>query len=111
MFGSRNRTSRTTRAPRRSIFSTDRSRSARRSGGRGFFHRKDPNRRAAGLKAALHNPNTTHEGRREAKDELRMMGRGNEAHGHPSLKSRIKRMFGIRSTKSRSRFGSRNRRY
>jgi len=61
----------------------------------GFFHRKDPNRRAGGLKAALHNPNTTSHGRKEAKMKLRAMGRGSEAHVPFSV--RLKRLFGIRS--------------
>ncbi|KAH8118518.1 hypothetical protein DFH11DRAFT_678844 [Phellopilus nigrolimitatus] len=69
---------------------------------RGLFHRADPDRQAGGYKAALHNPNTTHEGRRHAKHELREMGRGREAHGHPSLKSRIRHMFGMHSRSSRS---------
>ncbi|KDQ08386.1 hypothetical protein BOTBODRAFT_37963 [Botryobasidium botryosum FD-172 SS1] len=67
-------------------------------------HHVNPDRRAAGLKAALHNPNTTHEGREEAKRELRMMGRGNEAHGHPSLSSRIRSMLGIRSKNTRRHY-------
>jgi len=84
MFGMTSRRTRhhhttTTTAPRR----------------RGFFHRTNPNRRAGGLKSALHNPNTTSSGRREAKYELRAMGRGREAHVPLSVK--IKRMLGIRS--------------
>ncbi|KAL5527550.1 hypothetical protein ACEPAG_6351 [Sanghuangporus baumii] len=79
------------------------SRTPRTGTRRGLFHRADPDRRAGGYKAALHNPNTTREGRKQAKRELRAMGRGNEAHGHPSLSSRIKRMFGIRSRSSGSR--------
>ncbi|TDL29775.1 hypothetical protein BD410DRAFT_780264 [Rickenella mellea] len=75
-----------------------------RTGRRGWFHRTDPDRRAGGLKAALHNPNTTHAGRRNAKAELRMMGRGREAHGHPSVMSRIRHMFGIRSKTTRRRY-------
>ncbi|KIJ56581.1 hypothetical protein M422DRAFT_149083 [Sphaerobolus stellatus SS14] len=62
---------------------------------RNFLHRKDPNRRAGGLKAALHNPNTTSTGRREAKMKLRAMGRGREAHVPFSV--RLKRFFGIRN--------------
>ncbi|KAB5594027.1 hypothetical protein CTheo_2496 [Ceratobasidium theobromae] len=68
---------------------------------RGLFQRKDPNRRAAGFKAALSNPNTTHGGRQHAKHELQRMGRGREA--HVSLGTRIKRALGIRSTPRRRR--------
>ncbi|KAH7344864.1 hypothetical protein B0J17DRAFT_712501 [Rhizoctonia solani] len=71
-------------------------------GRRGLFHRKSPNRRAAGYKAALSNPNTTHEGRKHAKRELKRMGRGNEA--HVSLGTKIKRALGIRSTPRRRRY-------
>ncbi|THG95312.1 hypothetical protein EW145_g7981 [Phellinidium pouzarii] len=70
----------------------------------GLFHRANPDHRAGGYKAALHNPNTTHEGRTHAKHELREMGRGNEAHGHPSFKSRLRHMFGIRSRPSRNNY-------
>ncbi|KAG9100422.1 hypothetical protein FS749_015365 [Ceratobasidium sp. UAMH 11750] len=66
---------------------------------RGFFHRTNPNRRAGGYKAALSNPNTTHEGRKHAKHELQRMGRGREA--HVSMGTRIKRALGIRSTPRR----------
>ncbi|KZV71412.1 hypothetical protein PENSPDRAFT_630319 [Peniophora sp. CONT] len=62
----------------------------------GFRLRKDPDRVAGGYKAALANPNTTHEGRKHAKWELRRMGRGNEA--HVPLMTKIKRTLGIRST-------------
>ncbi|KAF8520077.1 hypothetical protein JB92DRAFT_2896154 [Gautieria morchelliformis] len=62
---------------------------------RGFFHFVNPNRRAGGLKAALHNPNTSSAGRRGAKHELRMMGRGRETHVPLSVK--IKHFLGIRS--------------
>lgn len=43
----------------------------RRSGG--LFHRRDRDRVAGGYKAALSNPNTTREGRKRAKMELKMM--------------------------------------
>ncbi|CUA76838.1 hypothetical protein RSOLAG22IIIB_02314 [Rhizoctonia solani] len=69
---------------------------------RGLFHRKNPNRRAAGYKAAPPNPNTTHEGRKHAKRELKRMGRGSET--HVSLGTRIKRALGIRSTPRRRRY-------
>ncbi|KAH7108127.1 hypothetical protein BKA62DRAFT_681148 [Auriculariales sp. MPI-PUGE-AT-0066] len=59
--------------------------------------------RAAGLKAALHNPNTTHDGRKSAKAQLRAMGRGREAHGHPSLASRIRHLLHIPSKTTRNR--------
>ncbi|KAG9031953.1 hypothetical protein FS837_002853 [Tulasnella sp. UAMH 9824] len=60
----------------------------------GFFHRKDPNRRAAGLRAALANPNTTHDGRKRAEAELHSMGRS----AHVPLSTKIKRTLGIRSS-------------
>jgi len=58
-------------------------------------------RRAAGYKAALSNPNTTRRGREHAKHELRHMGRGREA--HVPLLTKIKRTLGIRSTPRRQR--------
>ncbi|KAI0052582.1 hypothetical protein FA95DRAFT_1473331, partial [Auriscalpium vulgare] len=63
---------------------------------RRFGFGKDRDRVAGGYKAALSNPNTTHEGRRRAKWELRSMGRGNET--HVPLMTKIKRTLGIRST-------------
>ncbi|CAE7062228.1 unnamed protein product [Rhizoctonia solani] len=90
MFGSRSR--------RTTHHTTTRTSQERR----GLFHRKNPNRRAAGYKAALSNPNTTHQGRKHAKRELKRMGRGNEA--HVSLGTRIKRALGIRSTPRRHRY-------
>ncbi|KDQ64974.1 hypothetical protein JAAARDRAFT_52892 [Jaapia argillacea MUCL 33604] len=72
-----------------------------------IFTRKDPDRVAGGYKAALSNPNTTRRGRKRAKAELRMMGRGNEA--HVSFMTKIKRALGIRSsptsTQQRTRRG------
>jgi len=68
---------------------------------RRFFHRVDRDRRAGGLKGALANPNTTKAGRRNAKRELRAMGRGNEA--HVSFMTKVKRTLGIRSTPRRVR--------
>ncbi|CAE6496964.1 unnamed protein product [Rhizoctonia solani] len=64
--------------------------------GRGFgsmFHRTNPNRRAGGYKAALHNPNTTTAGRQHAQRGLRSMGRGREA--HVPLSVRIKHFLHI----------------
>ncbi|KAM5534869.1 hypothetical protein V8D89_011424 [Ganoderma adspersum] len=63
---------------------------------RSRFGRKDPDRVAGGFKAALANPNTTRSGRKHAKRELKLMGRGDEA--HVSLMTKIKRTLGIRST-------------
>ncbi|KAI0035620.1 hypothetical protein K488DRAFT_42887 [Vararia minispora EC-137] len=63
---------------------------------RGVFSRKDPDRVAGGYKAALSNPNTSHQGRRRAKWELRRMGRGSEA--HVPFMTKVRRVFGIRST-------------
>ncbi|KAG8925265.1 hypothetical protein FRC03_004804 [Tulasnella sp. 419] len=81
MFGSRSRTARTSRT---------RTTTTRRS----FFHRKNPNRQAAGYKAALSNPNTTSDGRAHAKHELKKMGRGREA--HVPISTRIKHFLHIR---------------
>ncbi|PVG04797.1 hypothetical protein CPB86DRAFT_778089 [Serendipita vermifera] len=64
-----------------------------------FPRRKNPERRAAGLKAALANPNTTHDGRKHAKKELHHMGRS----AHVPLSVKIKRTLGIRSTPRRKR--------
>ncbi|KAF9651220.1 hypothetical protein BDM02DRAFT_3078656, partial [Thelephora ganbajun] len=63
--------------------------------------RRDPDRVAGGFKAALSNPNTTRSGRKNAKQELRLMGRGNET--HVPLMTKIKRSLGIRSTSRRNR--------
>ncbi|KAF9483979.1 hypothetical protein BDN70DRAFT_214648 [Pholiota conissans] len=68
---------------------------------RGFFHRKDKDRVAGGLKASLVNPNTTRAGRKQAKRELRAMG--HERDTHISLMNRIKRTLGMRSTPRRTR--------
>ncbi|PPQ66296.1 hypothetical protein CVT26_010980 [Gymnopilus dilepis] len=67
----------------------------------GFFHRKDRDRVAGGYKAALSNPNTSHAGRKHAKRELRLMGRGNET--HVPFMTKVKRTLGIRSTPRRQR--------
>ncbi|THU91970.1 hypothetical protein K435DRAFT_673026 [Dendrothele bispora CBS 962.96] len=63
------------------------------------FHRRDRDRVAGGYKAALANPNTTHEGRKHAKHELRRMGRST----HVPLMTKIKRTLGIRSSPRRHR--------
>lgn len=84
--------SRRSRTPR---FTTPSSRS-RRTGFRNPLRRRDPDRVAGGYKSALSNPNTTHGGRKHAKRELRLMGRGNET--HVPLMTKIKRTLGIRST-------------
>ncbi|TBU32013.1 hypothetical protein BD309DRAFT_974852 [Dichomitus squalens] len=68
----------------------------RRTQGRSWFGRKDPDRVAGGYKAALANPNTSRSGRKHAQRELESMGRGREA--HVPLMTKIKRMFGMRST-------------
>ncbi|KAG8686861.1 hypothetical protein FRC09_013874, partial [Ceratobasidium sp. 395] len=65
MFGSRRTTRSTT-----TTTTTGTTRSRQR---RGLFGRTSPNRRAGGYKAALSNPNTTHEGREHAKRELKRM--------------------------------------
>jgi len=67
----------------------------------GLFHRRDRDRVSGGYRAALSNPNTTREGRKRAKTELRMMGRGDET--HVSFMTKIKRSLGIRSSPRRSR--------
>ncbi|KAG8709465.1 hypothetical protein FRC08_018323 [Ceratobasidium sp. 394] len=91
MFGSR-RTART----RTTTTST------RRGGLGGLFHRKNPNRRAGGFKAALHNPNTTSSGRRHAKHELTAMGRGREA--HVPLSVRVKHFLHIGGRRTTRRY-------
>ncbi|KAF8914121.1 hypothetical protein CPB84DRAFT_1840863 [Gymnopilus junonius] len=67
----------------------------------GFFHRRDRDRVAGGYKAALSHPNSTHNGRKHAIHELRIMGRGDEA--HVSFMTKIRRVLGIRSTPRRQR--------
>ncbi|KAG8979248.1 hypothetical protein FRB94_008844 [Tulasnella sp. JGI-2019a] len=52
---------------------------------------------AGGYKAALTNPNTTHDGREHAKHELRRMGEST----HVPIMTKIKRTIGIRSTPKR----------
>jgi len=100
--GPRSQKSRVTvRGGRGTGYGTSTTRRSGRSGG--LFGRKDPDRRAGGLKAALHNPNTTSAGRTRAKVELAEMGRGNEARGHPSLTSRIRHFFGIPARSTRAR--------
>jgi len=99
MFGSGSRNS---RIRREREYEYEREPPVERSYGRrreGFFRRKDPQRQAAGYKGALSNPNTTSAGRRRAKEELRLMGRGREA--HVPLSTRIKRWFGVRSRPAR----------
>ncbi|KAJ3899000.1 hypothetical protein F5879DRAFT_550928 [Lentinula edodes] len=64
-----------------------------------YYHRRDPDHVAGGYRAALANPNTTSEGRRHAKHELRAMGRST----HVPLMTKIKRTLGIRSTPRRKR--------
>jgi len=76
---------------------------------RGLFHRRDQDRMAGGYKAALSNPNTTRDGRKRAKMELKSMGRGNEA--HVSFLTKVKRSLGIRSSPRRSRGFMSKRRY
>jgi len=67
----------------------------------GLFHFRDRDRVAGGYKAALSNPNTTRDGRKHAKRELQLMGRGNEA--HVSFMTKVKRTLGIRATPRRKR--------
>ncbi|KAG9126661.1 hypothetical protein FRC07_002534 [Ceratobasidium sp. 392] len=93
MFGSRR-----TRATHTTHTTT-----TRRTGGLGgMFRRKNPNRRAGGFKAALHNPNTTSSGRRHAKRELKSMGRGREA--HVPLSVRIKHFLHIGGRRTTRRY-------
>ncbi|KAI0253143.1 hypothetical protein BJV78DRAFT_1105527, partial [Lactifluus subvellereus] len=63
--------------------------------------RRNRERVAGGYHAALVNPNTTREGRRHAKWELRRMGRADEA--HVPFMTKVKRTLGIRSTPRRVR--------
>ncbi|KAG8988066.1 hypothetical protein FRB90_002975 [Tulasnella sp. 427] len=72
-----------------------------------MFHRKDPNRRAAGLRAALANPHTTHTGRKRAEAELHSMGRS----AHVPITTKIKRTLGIRSSPRNHREHHTNYRY
>ncbi|KDQ28906.1 hypothetical protein PLEOSDRAFT_1111989 [Pleurotus ostreatus PC15] len=65
-----------------------------------LFHRKDRNHVAAGYKSALSNPHTTRAGRKQAKRELRAMGRGSET--HVPFMTKVKRALGIRSTPRRT---------
>ncbi|KAG8926202.1 hypothetical protein FRC01_009217 [Tulasnella sp. 417] len=83
LFGRRRHTTTTTRRTHHTT-----------TGRTGFFHRKDPNRRAAGLRAALANPHTTHDGRKRAEAELHSMGRS----AHVPITTKIKRTLGIRSS-------------
>ncbi|KIP09187.1 hypothetical protein PHLGIDRAFT_343033 [Phlebiopsis gigantea 11061_1 CR5-6] len=85
----------------RSALSTSEPGYGRRSHRAGARRNKDPDRVAGGYKAALANPNTTHEGRQHAEYELEAMGRGREA--HVPLVTKIKRALGIRSTPRRQR--------
>jgi len=87
------------------MFGRTRNQNTRRS----IFHRRDKDRVAGGYKAALSNPNTTHDGRKRAKMELRAMGRGNET--HVPFMTKVKRTLGIRSSPRRSRGFSFRRRY
>ncbi|KAK0231211.1 hypothetical protein IW262DRAFT_1263165 [Armillaria fumosa] len=64
-----------------------------------FWHRRDRGRVAGGYKAALTNPNTTHQGRKHAKHELRKMGKDT----HVPFMAKVKRTLGIRSTPRRTR--------
>ena len=59
------------------------------------------------VEGALVNPNTTRAGRKQAKRELRAMGR--ERDTHISLVARIKRALGIRSAPRRTRAVERTR--
>ncbi|KIM83876.1 hypothetical protein PILCRDRAFT_818886 [Piloderma croceum F 1598] len=79
------------------MFGRTRNQNTRRS----IFHRRHKDNVAGGYKAALSNPNTTREGRKRAKMELRMMGRGNET--HVPFMTKVKRTLGIRSSPRRSR--------
>ncbi|KAJ7229077.1 hypothetical protein GGX14DRAFT_555121 [Mycena pura] len=63
------------------------------------FYRRDPDRVAGGYKAALANPNTTRQGRKNAKAELHAMGRSS----HVSFMTKLKRALGIRKTPHRER--------
>ncbi|KAG8955577.1 hypothetical protein FRC04_007568 [Tulasnella sp. 424] len=87
LFGRRRRATATTHHTHHTTTTT-----GRRTGG--MFHRKDPNRRAAGLRAALANPHTTHDGRKRAEAELHSMGQS----AHVPLSTKIKRTLGIRSS-------------
>ncbi|KAJ7477114.1 hypothetical protein B0H11DRAFT_1726603 [Mycena galericulata] len=86
------------------FFGTSTSSSTRRQH-RSWF-RPNRERRAGGLKAALANPNTTHNGRKHAKHELHSMGKS----AHVPFITKVKRTLGIRSTpRRRTTFSRRNR--
>jgi len=97
LFGTRRH-----RAPDRAYVTGER---PPRSGWARFYPRRDPDRVAGGYRAALANPNTTREGRRHAKWELRRMGRG----AHVPFMTKVRRTLGIRSTSTRRRRDRRTR--
>jgi hypothetical protein len=91
-FGTEPTTARTTRR-RRGLFGDRHADTTTTGTRRGFFTRKiAPERRAAGLRGSLANPNTTHAGRQEAKAELREMGQS--AHVPLSVKVSRARSYG-----------------
>jgi len=65
----------------------------------GLFHRRNPDKVAGGYRAALTNPNTTRDGRENARHELHSMGYS----AHVPLMTKIKRTLGIRSSPRRDR--------
>ncbi|KAF9057768.1 hypothetical protein BJ165DRAFT_1521119 [Panaeolus papilionaceus] len=101
LFSSRSTAATTSSTRRRGFFGSSGLSSTTRGTGGGFFHRKNKNRVAGGYKSALSNPNTTRNGRKRAKKELRFMGRPQET--HVPFMTKVKRTLGIRSTPRTSR--------
>ncbi|CAD6891485.1 unnamed protein product [Tilletia controversa] len=64
-------------------------------------HKKDKNRRVAGWKAALNNPNTTNEGRSHARKQLLMRGHVKDALFSSSFSTKLRRAFGLRAKNHR----------
>ncbi|KAE8209987.1 hypothetical protein CF327_g6086 [Tilletia walkeri] len=62
-------------------------------------HKKDKDRRVAGWKAALNNPNTTAEGRSHARKNLLMRGHFKDAFFSSSFDTKFRRAFGLRAKK------------
>ncbi|KAK0552638.1 hypothetical protein OC846_002811 [Tilletia horrida] len=60
-------------------------------------HKKDKDHRIAGWKAALNNPNTTSEGRSNARRNLLMRGHVKDAFFSSSFDTKFRRMFGLRA--------------
>ncbi|KAJ7755681.1 hypothetical protein DFH07DRAFT_821380 [Mycena maculata] len=60
------------------------------------WFRPSRERKAGGYKAALANPNTTHQGRRHAKHELHSMGKS----AHVPFMTKVRRTLGLRNSRT-----------